>query len=195
MRWDVILPGLSALLGKLTGLQVFEENSPQKATNAQLKAKLTFKVSSCVGLGEDEWRYTQHGAGPDQDLTICGTRQFTLSVICEGYDAKATSAAYWYLERIYTRLSRPASNAALLALGVSWVDAGPFHNLSRPMGEGDRVFSIGQKDLMFTAVVNDSDDDPADFPITTIAEVQLYSNTLNGADGVPLTKQIAFTGP
>lgn len=193
MRWDLLLPGLALLLGNLTGLSVTKADMPDKVTDSALKAQLSFRITSCTGIGEDEWRYVADTDPTQQHVTISGHRLFTLSVKCESYDATNTFMAPWFLERIYTRLSRPSSIAALQALGVSWVDNGPTLDLSGVISEEERIFSIGQKDLMFTAVINDADDDATDDPMATIQHVNLTSNTLDNVNGVPLTKQISVS--
>lgn len=193
MRWDLILPGLSALLAGLTGLQITKTDMPQKVTDSALKAQLEFRITSCVGIGEDEWRYTADSDPTQQHLTICGHRAFTLQVKCTSYDATNTHMAPWFLERIYTRMSRPTSLDAMGTLGVAWIDAGPTFDLGQSSSEEERIFSIGVKDFMFTAVVNDADDDPADDPQPTIQHVNLTSNTLNNVDGTPLTRQVTVS--
>ncbi len=194
MNWDTILPGLATLLASLTGLQAFERDSPPKATDPKLKAKLEFAVTSCSTVGRDERRYTYVG-GPDPNasvtIAIHGNRQFTLGVKCISYDHSPTKAAEWFLERIYTRLSLPSSQAALNDLGVAWVGAAPFVNLSAVLRPEDRAFSLGQKDLFFTAAVTDqADSDP---PIGTIDSVTLTSVYLYDVDGSQLAQQIGPT--
>jgi hypothetical protein len=201
MRWDLILPGIGNLLGRLTGLQQFERDSPAKLTDTRLKAKLEFAVTACTSVGRDERRYVYDGTVTDPNarvkLTITGVRQFTLSVKCVSYDHSPMMAAEWHLERIYTRLSWPSSQQALNALGVSWTGAGTFTNLSTIQKAEDRVFSLGQKDLFFTALVEDSTPPVAgylgDSPIGTIDQVILTSVYLYGPDGQQLGKQIGPT--
>jgi len=193
MPWNTILPGLAALLASLTGLQITKTDMPQKVTDSTLKAQLEFRITSCVGIGEDEWRYVADTDPTQQHLTICGHRAFTLQVKCTSYDATNTNMAPWYLERIYTRLSRPANLAAMDPLGVAWTDAGPTLDLGQVISEEERIFSIGVKDFMFTAVVNDADTDPADDPQATIQHVNLTSNTLNNVDGTPLPVQVTVS--
>lgn len=191
MRWDVILPGLAALLASLTGLQITKTDMPQKVTDSALKAQLEFRITACTGIGEDDWRYSADSDPTQQLLTVCGQRSFTLQVKCTSYDAANTSMAPWFLERIYTRLSRPASLAAMAALDVAWCEAGPTLDLGQSISEEERIFSIGVKDFMFTAAVNDADD--ADSPQATIQHVNLTSNTLNNVDGNPLTRQVSVS--
>lgn len=199
MRWDIILPGIAALLARLTGLQSFERDSAPKMTNAKAKAKLEFAVTACSTVGRDERRYT-YATGPDLNATvtlvITGVRQFTISVKCVSYDHTPTKSAEWHLERIYTRLSWPSSQHALNAIGVSWVGAEKLVNLSSATGMSeDRVFSLGVKDFLFTALVEDSEPADAspvtgDSPIGTIDTVEIKSVYLFDVDGSQLGKQI-----
>ena len=192
MRWDLILPGIVSLFVKLTGMPasaVTKADAPSKVSNPKVKGQLTFKISACNGLGEDEWRYSENVDDPTaQDLTICGTREFTLSVLAETYDAANDKMAQWWLERIYTRLARPSSIATLNALGCSWVDSGTTVDLGAVISEEQRIFSRAQKDFMFTGVVNERDDDESQ-PTGVILHVELASDTLDGVDGNPLPKQ------
>ncbi len=191
MRWDLILPGIATLLGTLTGLQRFEANAPIKVTDPKLKAKLDYRVLACTGLGRDERRWTHDPDETDPNLAmkleLCGVRQFTLSVKCLSYDAVPTKTAQWYLERVYTRLSLPSSQAALNALEVAWIGGGSYTDLSAAVSAEDRIFSIGSKDFMFTTAVTESDDDES---IGTIDHAIVTSVYLYGTDGEPLGKQI-----
>ncbi len=195
MNWGTILPGISALLATLTGLQRFERDSPPKVTDSKLKAKLEFAVIACKGLGLDERIYTYDGDVVDPNarmvLTLRGYREFTLGIKCTSYDHGYTKSAEWHLERVYSRLSWPSSQKALNALGVAWVGAGSFQNLSGVMAPEDRVFSLGQKDFFFTAAVEETDaPDASDSPIGTIDHAILTSVYLYDEAGQALESQI-----
>jgi hypothetical protein len=195
MPWDTILSGIATVLATLTGLQKFERDSPPKITDPTLKAKLEFAVTACSTVGRDERRYI-YTAGPDPNATVAielhGNRKFTLSVKCITYDHGYQNSAEWFLERIYTRLSLPSSQAALNAAGVSWMGAAEFHNLSSTLRPEDRAFSVGQKDLFFLAAVTETEV-ATDPPIGTIDSVILTSIYLSNVDGTHLGKQIGPT--
>jgi len=199
--WATVLPGIAALLARLTGLQTFERDSPPKFTDPVLKAKLEFAVTSCVAVGRDERRYTYDGTVVDPNarmvLTIDGNREFVLAVKCVSYDHTPLHSAEFFLERIYTKLSWPSSQAALNAVGISFTGAEKFVNVSANISDADRVFSLGVKDFRFLASVTDTvPPDPTDVshfgdsPIGTIDHVQLTSVYLYGVDGNPLGKQV-----
>lgn len=188
MNWQASLPGIAALFVSLTGLQTFDRDRPPQVTKSDKKAKLEFAVIACAAIGGDEYRYGAPGLDGVMRLTISGTRAFTLSVRCTGFSHKYTESAIYYLERIYTRLMLPTSGATLRALGVSWVDAGSLVNLSSAFTEDDRVFSVAQKDFMFTGVVNELAD--TDNAAPYIEHVEIASVYLYGVDGAQLTKQI-----
>lgn len=192
MRWDQILPALATLLARLTGLQNFERDSPPKMTDPALKAKLEFAVIACSSIGRDERRYEYHQEISDPNarmlLTVEGTRQFTIAVKCISYDHSPMKSAEWFLERIYTKLSFPSSQAALNAVNVAWIGAASFQNLSSQLDASNRIFSVGQKDFFFTAGISDSNaDDPG---IGTIDAVVITSIFLHDVDGDPLGLQI-----
>ncbi len=63
-------------------------------------------------------------------------------------------------------------------------------DLSKVLSAEDRQWSIGVKDFMFLAVVNETPDNPDDNPSTWIEEVTFNSDTLDNEAGVPLVKQI-----
>lgn len=194
MKWDVLLPGLRALLAQLTGLQVGEkDNGDQKFTSAKKKGQLSFSIMNVKTLGRDEIRREYD---EDEDVlteTICGNREFTLGLLFEGFDHSNKNAAAWYLERVVTRLSRSTSKAALLAIETSWVGVSPFVNLNLSISDDDRVFSRGQREFTFLTCVNDADD--SDGIGDYIQTVELYSDTLDDVSGTPLGQQISFTGP
>lgn len=196
MNWAAILPAVRALLVKLTGLQVFERDSPPQMTNPALKAKLEFAVVGCSTVGRDERHYEYSSSDPDPNrrvtLTIRGVRQFTLQVKCTSYDhGPLVSAEYW-LERVRTKLAWPSSQQALNAVGTSWTGCpGSYQNLSAVGKQEDRVWSVGVLDFQFTAAVIDSTPpDSADSPIGTIDSVELTSVYLRDSSGTPLAKQI-----
>lgn len=195
MNWDSILPGIQALLVKLTGLQVGDaDNGDQKFTSTKKKGQLSFSIVSVKHIGRDDVRREYDADDDELKITITGNREFALGVRFEGYDhAQGKHSAAWYLERIFTRLSRPDSVAALQAAGCSWVGVSPFINLNASISDEDRIFSRGQRDFSFLTAVNDADDTPGygDF----IETVELYSDTLDDVSGTPLAKQISFTGP
>jgi hypothetical protein len=196
MKWGTILPGIQALLVKLTGLAAVNvgelDVGDQKFTSSKKKGQISFSIISVKSIGNDELRYA---FDPDADenesmsVTVCGNREFTLGIRFEGFDHGFERAAAWYLERIFTRLSRPASAAALRAVECSWVGASPFVNLNATISDEDRIFSRGQRDFSFITVVNDADDDPADIG-GFIETVELYSDTLDITPGTPAGLQI-----
>lgn len=190
MNWALILPGLAALLAKLTGLQQFERDSPPKMTDPKLKAKLDYAVISCVAVGLDERRYVETSPGM-MALSMYGQRQFALQVRCISYDHGPTMSAEYYIERIRSKLAWPSSQAAINALGCSWLPGGSFRNLSdTPVGE-KRVFSIGAGDFSFLATIADSEaPDSADSPVPTIDHVIMTSVYLFGESGAPQAPQI-----
>lgn len=195
MNWGALLTGISALLVKLTGLQVGDaDNGDQKFTSTKKKGQLSFSIVSVKHIGRDDVRRVYDADDDDLKITITGNREFILGVRFEGYDHNhGKHSAAWYLERIFTRLSRPDSVAALQAAGCSWVGVSPFINLNASISDEDRIFSRGQRDFSFLTAVNDADDTPGYGGF--IETVELYSDTLDDVSGTPLAKQISFTGP
>lgn len=196
MNWDVILPGLAALLASLTGLQVKDRDNSQEMTNPDPTAKgqLLYSVTSCSSVGIDELRYDPDPADPTgwtTKLLICGQRYFTLQVRFEGFDQGDTLSARFYLERIRTRLNFPSSNDAINKLGCAWADDGPFILLNNTYD--DRVFSVGTIDFMFNACVNEPDTSADDSPIGYIQSVSIASHFLYDSSGSPASTQLNLT--
>lgn len=187
------MPGISSLLAKLTGLVPANvgpaDDGGQKFTKSKgsgkKKAQISFKVVSIKHIGRDVTTYALNEAEDALVETVSGHRVFALQVLLESYDHGFSNTAEWYLERIFTKLSRSTSKAALRAIECSWVDVSPFVNLSAAISDDDRVFSRGARDFSFLTVVNDTDDSD-DETIYWIETIDLYSNTLDGVDGEPL---------
>lgn len=214
MNWSTILPGIQALLVSITGLRSANvgdaDDGKQKFTSAVKKGQLSFKVVSVRHIGRDETRLEEVDvvtpgpsgpSGPEPDVhtihleeTVCGNREFTLQLLFEGYDHSFSKSAEYYLERIFTKLSRRTSRAALDAVGCSWTGVTPFVNLSKVVSNEDRVYSRGARDFTFLTAVNDHDDDPSEW-VGWIETVELYSNPLNDVSGDPASVQVSFTGP
>lgn len=200
MNWSTILPGIQALLVSITGLRSANvgdaDGGNQKFTSTVKKGQLSFKVVSVRHIGRDETRLEEVDVAGDIHLeeTVCGNREFTLQLLFEGYDHNFTKSAEYYLERIFTKLSRRTSRAALDAVGCSWTGVTPFVNLSKVVSNEDRVFPRGARDFTFLTAVNDHDDDPSEW-VGWIETVELYSNPLNDVSGDPASVQVSFTGP
>ncbi len=202
MNWEAILPGIQTLLVAVTGLRSANvgdaDDGKQKFTSPVKKGQLSFKVVSVRHIGRDESRLEEVSEGPSGPIhfeeTVCGNREFTLQLLFEGYDHSFTKSAEYYLERIFTKLSRRTSRAALAAVGCSWTGVSPFINLSAVISKEDRVYSRGARDFTFLTAVNDHDDDPSEWT-GWIETVELYSNTLKDVSGTDTPTQVSFTGP
>jgi hypothetical protein len=198
--WATILPGIQTLLVSVTGLRSANvgdaDEGKQKFISPVKKGQLSFKVISVRHIGRDETRLEEVDVDGDIHLeeTVCGNREFTLQLLFEGYDHAFTKFAEYYLERIFTKLSRRTSKTALAAVGVSWTGVTPFVNLSRVISNEDRVYSRGARDFTFLTAVNDHDDDPSEWA-GWIETVELYSNPLKDVSGDPASVQVSFTGP
>lgn len=155
-----MLPGFTALVAQLAGLQIEKANGPAKMIDPRLKAKLETRVISCrpVSAVTDEIRYTYNETTGVNTMTSEGMRALTIQVKFEGFDHGPARDALFYLERIGDRIVLPSSLATLRALGMGLTNRGTFQDLSKVLSAEDREWSIGVKDFMLLAVVTTTPD-------------------------------------
>lgn len=190
-----IMTGFRALAIQLTGLQVEQYNSPPKTIDPKKKGRLEFRILACrpISAVTDEIRYTFDAGTNTLIMTSEGMRTITMQVKFEGYDHGPGQDACYYLERLGNRIVWPSSLEALAALDLGLVNRGTFQNFSKVLSAEDREWSIGIKEFIFQAVVNETPDNPADNPSTWIETVIFLSDTLDNVDGNPLVPQISRT--
>lgn len=189
-----MLPGFAALAVSLTGLQVFQRNSPPKVIDPKLKGKLDFRVIACRPVSTfDEIRYVFDTVLGTYTMVSSGLRKLTIQVTFEGFDHGYGRDALFYLERLASRIVWPSSLAALNVLEMSLLDRGTFVDLSKVLSAEDRQWSVGTKDFIFLAVLNETPDNPDDNPANWIETVIFTSNPLLGEDGTPESPPVSGT--
>jgi hypothetical protein len=205
VNWSEINPVLVTLF---TSLAVDQPPAPEPPWSAEwrdrranavhphatLKQLLYLKVTSVVGIGQDETRYefVPVTSSAPADLpylgqlraTQCGWRRFTLQVQSHVVEHQDVQWCMQTLERLRTGLRRRSSLDALSAVGVSLVRIEQAVDVSRKFD--GRVHSIGNMDVIFGAVVNDRDPAPAGW----IERIELTSHFQDGGAELPVPPNV-----
>lgn len=135
----------------------------RSATNTGQRFSLLLKVTSVVGLGNDETREEYIPGSPDPNTgyvqqTQVGQRKFTLQaqvIVPEHTDS------FWAMavtERMRTRLYRPRTREQLIDANVSIIDM--LQAVKVTFKDGGRMVSAASMDFIFGTSVNDDDDVP-----------------------------------
>ena len=159
------------------GFEARWKEGPRAFIQPEQKADVLLKVTSVVGIGEDETRYSET-AGVVTASQV-GQRQFTLQVQVIVPEHTDDQWAMAVTERIRTRIGRPRIIDRLLAVDVDVRRVLNAVKVSFP--DRGRVVSAANVDVIMGAVVND--DDP--IPVNWIQYV-VATGHLKNADGVEL---------
>lgn len=188
-----MLPGLAALMTKLTGVRVEERDAPQKQQDPLARGKLQYVVTGCMPIGRDEIRYLDNPADAGATLleTVFGLRKLTVQVRFEGSDHRPGQDALFYLERLGTRIRLPSATTTLSDLGLALQSIETFHDISRVQSAEDRRNSVGYKDFIFTGLLIETPATGDDNPVGWIEVVHFFSNTLKNEAGTPNPEQIS----
>lgn len=154
------------------------------------RLELLLKVTSVVGIGEDETRREMvDGVFVE---TQVGQRKFVLQVqasvpVPADPDAQLAFAA---TERIRTRIRRPRIIQQLLDAEIAFHKCGPA--LPTPYKDGDRVVDCATLDITFGTVVNDEDPIPASWieSVVVTSHIQDTDGTQLPASLQQVAKQI-----
>ena len=170
VNWSEICPVLKQVFTTLATDQL-ESPSPEwraewhdrhcDYNHPEQELALYLRVTSCVGIGEDETRYdevVEDDAVVDVTERQCGLRRFVLNVQAELTETEDGKSAINTLERIRTRLRRTSILGELLDVDVALVEVGSVQNISLTFDS--RAWSVASMDVTFCAAVNDSDPVP-----------------------------------
>lgn len=159
MNWVVMRPVLLSVVKAATGVETAVwKGSKEEAgwSKAGIVAKLSIS-SGPKSLGCDEERRNSYDADTDtRTKTLCGPRQFTLTVRFETQDGSDEGIAQTYADRLRVRIYRAANNAALRAAEMSVANIMPSQPISVVL-QG-RALSVVAVDLVMNGVENDVDD-------------------------------------
>lgn len=183
--WSTVAPGLKALFSDMA---LAEAVSPEflaqwaegakETTHPEVGMDLTLKITSVVGDGLDELRYTYED--DVQSETVVGHRRFTLQCRVESHfhgEADAETGWCWTMtERLRTSIRRSRNRETLDSLNVALVDIGPAVDASFSFDK--RRANAAVCDFFFYTAV--SDVDPV--PIGWIERIDLTS-LIKGVDG------------
>lgn len=190
--WATVNPQLVDILGSLASPD--EGTVPGQNWSAEWKdrkvsavassgilkgVKLYLKITSVVGIGDDDNRLEQETPDGDLQETIYGLRRVTLNLQTTCTEVSDASWALSILERIRTRLRRQRTIDALLDLNVGIVRIMQAIDLSKTQDQ--KVQSRASMDVILTLVSCDTD------PVTTgwISSVEI-TNELHDVDGTVL---------
>ncbi len=126
---------------------------PPKMVAPKIGFSLTLQISTIVGYGNDETRYTPVG-GSSLARDICGFRKMTVVTKVECQENVDTKWAMNVIERIRTRLNLEEVTSILLAVNVSCIDIGASRDVS--YASAGRSVSAATMPVVFTVAVNDT---------------------------------------
>lgn len=168
--WSTVNPQLVSIFGALAspdegtvpGQNWTPEWKDRKVTAAPssgiLKGvKLYLKITSVIGIGDDDRRMVDNGSGVLQE-TLYGLRRVTLNLQTTCLEVSDASWAISILERIRTRLRRRRIIDQLLALNVGIVRIMQAIDLSK--SQDQKVQSRASMDVILTMTSSDSDPVP-----------------------------------
>lgn len=168
--WSTVNPGLISIFGALAspdeGTVVGQNWSAEwkdrkvtaVATSGILKGvKLYLKITSVVGIGDDDRRLVDAGSGVLQE-TIYGLRRVTLNLQTTCTEVSDASWALSILERIRSRMRRRSVIDAMLALDIGQVRTLQVIDLSKTQDQ--KVQSRASMDVILTMLSSDQDPVP-----------------------------------
>lgn len=161
MRWDLIKPGLLALIQSISELPangIVWKDKSRPFVDTAIRAILLLSVKNSGASGWDDVEIEYDANQPQgQELVdlLTGIRNFTLTIQCDSYEQQDSKTAEWYLEQIRQRLSRRSAGLALNAFDCAYYGDGPVVSLDRV--ENNRKVSVGFVDLMLRARVSEPD--------------------------------------
>lgn len=140
---------------------------------------LSVKITSCVGVGNDELRYQFDEDDDDLYEEVVGQRRFVVNVQSESEEQSDDLWALAVLERIRTRIQRTSSTTRLSAVDVALVEVGPSRDIT---GTADkRRVSRASMDVTFLASVSEMDPEPVGW----IEHVLLTTEFSEGGELLP----------
>jgi len=205
ISWTTINPALITLFGTLaqnTSLvsdrpfAATWKEAPRPATHTVQKLTLLLKVTSCVGIGEDDLVYEEVPANSTDPLdaaylgqmraVLLGQRRFTLQVRAEVPEHTDVHWAMAATERIRTGLRRPSSIAALDDVDVALIRIEAANKVS--FKDAGRVVSAAVMDVIFGTSATDIDP----IPVGWIEKIA-YSSEISDVDGALLPASLQVT--
>ena len=183
--WSEIRPALVELFTELAqsprGSQAPEWNAEWQDQSRKMAPNsgplhgvtLTMRITTIVGLGEDDNRYEE--SGQDLQETIYGLRKVTLNLQCESSQPSDNQWALSVLERIRTRMSRGRVVDRLHDLNVGVIEILAGRDVSGKARQ--HTLSRASMDMLLTLVASDED------PVTTgVITSVVIEGTLTNAD-------------
>lgn len=164
LDWATINPAIEGLFASLA----FPNRTPefmaqwdgrgQKFTHSGTQTNIALKIASIAEVGEDETRIVTIDieGTPTQVYAQLGNRRIVLNIRVESHNNTDTTWAWQTVEKIRTRLRRPASLEALSALNMGLISTGP--SVAVPVTRDGREWSIASLDVNLSARFCDPED-------------------------------------
>lgn len=194
INWSEVAPVLVTLFSNLA---LDESASPEflaqwsegkrEFVHPDVGKSLTLKVTSVVGIGDDEPRYENITVTPDEgdpytmlQETLVGHRRFVLQVKVESHEHAPDETRWCWsmIERIRTRLLRTSSQQALQAVNVALIDTGAATDASFTFDK--RRWNAAVMDVTLYAAFSDTDT----VEMNWIERVELTSQISDPADNL-----------
>jgi hypothetical protein len=193
--WSTVAPALRALFSSLAlNAPVTPEflarwtDKSAELVHPEVGKELTLKVTSVVGIGEDERRYVE--VDDDVQESIVGHRRFVIQVRVDSFDHSEDESRWCWsmIERIRTRLRRRSSIDALLAVNVALVEVGSAIDASLTFDK--RRVNAALMDVTMAAAFTDTDP----VPVGWIEHVEFTTEFRIAAGEPPLPEPPNFSG-
>lgn len=150
------------------------KEGPRHAVHDAQRTSVLLKITSVVGLGEDEVRYSFDESTGALTTSVQGQRKFTVQVQVSTLERTDELFALSVTERIRTGLSLPSVADTLQAVEVSIIDVARAQKAN--WKDSGRVVSGAIVDCVFGTVAELTDE----IPTSWIETIELTSHTKVG---------------
>lgn len=160
IRWDLLNPGLETLIAGIAfpdqdpTFKVFWNGRPKEQTHSGTQTDILLSISDISNFGYDETRLIE--VDSQEVFAQYGVRLITITIRVESFNNTDKTWAFQTIEKIRTRLRRPASIAALNVLELSIVEFGNAIPVSLPRDR--REWSVAEMDVTFEHSICDAED-------------------------------------
>lgn len=187
MTTQSVRSALAAWVKALSGVEIAVwENDPRPMHNGVI-ALLSWGASDVVGVDDLRWQYAENES-PLEEMTpaVQGDRVLRVQVAFETTLQAIAGNARELCERMRSRLRRPSSLAALAAVGLGLVSAGPA--VQADYRAQQHMVARALFDVTLNATTWDADADGATSYIATV-EVTSHVSDVSG-DELPASLQM-----
>lgn len=192
MDWATMRPALLAVVQSATGLTdpgACAWKGSKDAVGRRPPVVANLSCSGAGGVGVDEQRGVFDGGTQMKDITISGSRTFSLTVRIETQEQTDSGIASVFADRLRARIRRDSVYSQLSAVGLAVADIVKTQTIDNVIVDG-RVLSVAVVEILLNAAENDRDDSAGSG--NWINRVTGASQYLTNPDGTDSHKQATF---